>query len=317
MSALLIDIPGLAVLKAGHCTEIADSGREARVVDTAVPPLFDQLVTALEQADEGGPLPVLTPPEVGVALTALAFRWGSYLAVPLRDGPLPAVKATGGAASLSPSESVRIEEDAGYALEALVRLYRTDRHRFNRLAALALVHLPVTRKQASPAAADARSAHAIRSLSTPALRGAVALQASDAREVAGAREDCRLFGDRVLANSLVRGCWSTGPIRTHVHECEVDGLSLDRRRIGVRDEKKLMAWTSDLMAHAAWALLGLYDLPDADPVEERLLPYRLAGQVDQTRCAAGDGLPLVGAGRSFVVPGATPAAGPKKRGRRG
>jgi hypothetical protein len=256
------------VLDAGTTEEL--SGSEL-VVHPPKETLFRQVLGYLRvKSDPPSPPKGSTVENEGAAATAVALRWGSYLAV-LADSAKPVwAEARSPAASrICNSEMARINIEASAALAEWIDISREDRSRYENLVARALTCLPFPKMQPRPVGSD------FVMLAMPEVAAKIA-EATDAARLARVRADAEIHPSRLFANALVNTAWRNGPVE-NIHAGDFRGYPLDYRRVTVAEEHALMAFAADRLTTG----MGLcHDLAVERPARswpEQVLPYGLAG----------------------------------------
>lgn len=265
------------------------------IVEPATIPLYDQLIAYL---DARQPAPAWKPRDVrrlaGVATTLVCVRWSTWLAR-LCDSALPTWEHAGDAAvsAIDDGEMARVNIEASYALERWFDLLRTDRRRWEALAAKALHYLPLAGRRVAPARGS------------PILLGIHPKMRELAREWAAEHPGrARPVGDkatRIFANAAIVIGYRNGPVEG-VHGGRDEGLPLGSRRISLADEAAIMEFSSAELAVPIALVQGL--LASGAVWEEAMMPYSLPLPV----WSGADGWSVVERSRRMELRG-TPSAG--------
>jgi hypothetical protein len=166
--------------------------------------LFNQVLDYLS----GKPETARQEPAVedeGIASTAVALRWGSYLAV-LSDGskPIWAEARSPGVSRISDSEMARINIEASSALAEWIDIARTDRDTYEKLVAKAVAYLPLPKMRPTPAGSE------FAMLALPDV-AATMITGVDSDHLARVRDDAEKHASRIFTNALVNVAWRNGP----------------------------------------------------------------------------------------------------------
>ena len=124
---LLVRVNEELVLDAGICEPIATDGGAECLIRPPEVTLFRQVLEYLRGKDNPKErLPGSATEREGVAATALALRWGSYLCVLLdREKPIWAAVDSPGRSRISDGEMARINIEASAALAEWIDLRRS------------------------------------------------------------------------------------------------------------------------------------------------------------------------------------------------
>jgi len=242
----------------------AEAGAE--VIEPPATPLYDQLIAWL---DARQPAPAWKPRDVrrlsGVATTLVCVRWSTWLAR-LCDAALPMWEHAGDAAvsGIDDREMARINIEASYAMERWIELLRTDRARWETLAAKALHYLPLAGRRVAPAR------------TTPILVALHPEMPAVARQwVAEHPDRARPIGDkatRIFANAAMVLGYRNGPVED-VHAGGDEGVPFGVRRITPADEAAIMEFSGRELAVAVQLVETL--VASGAAWEEAMLPYSL------------------------------------------
>src|SRR5213593_2401397 len=147
---LRVRVNGELVLEAGTCEEVSGPHGPERLIRSPQTTLFHQVLAYLHAK----PDPPRRPSgsmvgREGVAATALALRWGSYLAVLLdRDKPVWPEVRSASTSRISDEEMARINIEASAALATWIDLYREDPggRLYTQLVDRAVYYLPMPKR---------------------------------------------------------------------------------------------------------------------------------------------------------------------------
>jgi len=205
----------------------------------------------------------------GAAATAVALRWGSYLAV-LADRSKPVWAETGspGTSRIADSEMARINVDASAALAEWVDLCRSEPATYEKLVLRAIAYLPVPKWKVTPAGTD------FAMLGTPQVREQMAREVSGPR-LATARADADTSPSRVFSNALINSAWRNGPVE-EIHSGVSQGYPLDKRRVTVAEERALVGHAIDRLTVGIEVVRQLVAERPPRPWADQVLPYALA-----------------------------------------
>jgi hypothetical protein len=234
MSDLLIPVNSTLTVNAGAWSvTIDDDGDPCRDILPPHPTMFEQLLAYIEVQPL---LPYYGMPsisDVGIAVTALCIRWGSYFACLVGDKPLWRHAGEQDVSAISDGEMARINIESSAALAALFNIACKDKERFYRLVAHARQLLPMPQKKVSR---DAEVFFA----PVEALRALPELK-QEGIWYTDREKDAREYPARVIANIMVNTCWRNGPIEgIHAGRAPDGNRPLLARRITPRDERMLM-----------------------------------------------------------------------------
>ncbi len=244
MTQLLINVPDTPALDAG---EVADED-DGFLITPPGQPMIDQLVERLD----GMPHEYIgiQTQHLGVGLTALCVRWGTYLATlldasaPLHPDLAPDVKQQPGQYSfITDGEMKRMNIEVSYNLCRMAQLYRErGTSGLDDILSKAYVHLPMPQ----------RAVRMDRELGA-SLVGAVAqsrLTSSD-RPV---RPVLIEHADRAIANVLAVWGWRNTEIEDiHAGKAPCHPLRPHQRRMRPREASRLMREVSSKFAsHYFW-----------------------------------------------------------------
>lgn len=242
------------------------SEAEAEIVEPPATPLYEQLIAWL---DARKPAPPWKPRDFrrlsGVATTLVCVRWSTWLAR-LCDPALPMWAHAGdaGVSAIDDREMARINIEASYSLERWIELLRTDRARWETLAAKALHYLPLAGRRVAPAR------------TTPIL---VALHPEMPAVIRVWRSehpgDVRPLGDRatrIFANAAMVLGYRNGPVED-VHTGRDEGVPFDVRRVTPADEAAIMEYSGRELAAAIQLVETL--VASGAVWEEAMVPYSL------------------------------------------
>lgn len=238
----------------------------ADVVEAPATPMYDQLIAYL---DARQPAPAWKPCDLrrlsGVATTLVCVRWSTWLAR-LCDPALPMWEHAGDAAvsAIDDGEMARINIEASYALEQWIELLRSDRERWEMLAAKALHYLPLAGRRVAPA----RTSPILVALHPD--MPAVAQQWM--AEHPGRARPIGQRATRIFANAAMVLGYRNGPVED-VHAGRDEGLPLGARRITAADEAAIMEFSGAELAVAIRLVDSLVDT--GAPWEEAMVPYSL------------------------------------------
>ncbi|MES2638102.1 MAG: hypothetical protein V4850_01410 [Myxococcota bacterium] len=262
---LTVSIPGGLELDMGSL-RVAP---EARAIEPPEVSLYDQVVAFLDVRPPALPW---KPREfrrlTGAATALVCVRWSSWLAL-LADPERPLWHHAGDpdVSAIADPEMARINIEASYALECWVDLFRSDRSRWEQLAAKALVHLPPAGR--IPPAARVSPLLIVAHPGVPAL---VASWPEEGR----ARGAAQALANptRVFANAAVLVGYRNGPVED-VHGGQDESLPLTHRRVAPADERAIVASAAAELAVAMGVVdvLGTTGAPWNDAVMPFALPF--------------------------------------------
>jgi hypothetical protein len=89
------------------------------------------------------------------------------------------------------------------------------------------------------------------------------------------RADCERFPSRIFANALVNVAWNQGPLEKTLAG-DFRGYSPDKRRFTPGEERELMSFASEALAHGIAVCRKLAAEQPQRPWPEQVLPYGLA-----------------------------------------
>ena len=260
------------VLDAGTCEVVSGPHGPERLIRSPQTTLSQQVLGYLRAK----PDPPRRPSgsmvgREGVAATALALRWGSYLAVLLdRDKPVWPEVRSASTSRISDEEMARINIEASAALATWIDLYREDPggRLYTQLVDRAVYYLPMPKKTSKLKVTE------FAALADPDVAARV-VQATDATRLDRARAAAEGHSSRVLANALVNTAWRNGPVES-IHAGGYRGYPLDVRRVTPAEERELMGFVSDRLALGMTVCLQLATEQRRRPWSEQVLPYGLA-----------------------------------------
>jgi hypothetical protein len=104
------------------------------------------------------------------------------------------------------------------------------------------------------------------------------IQASAPARVAEARAKAAAQPARLLANAFVNCAWRNGPVEAF-HAGHFRGYPLDKCRMGVFGERRLMNFASAGLSEAVWACHDLAAEQPPRPWADQVLPFGLAEEL--------------------------------------
>ena len=233
--------------------------------------LFHQVLTYLRaKSDPAVPAAGPTAEQEGLAAAAVAFRWGSYLAV-LADSAKPvwAEARSPETSRIHDTEMARINVEASAALAEWVDVSREDRGVYEKLVGRALAYLPLPKLRPRPQG----SKLAILALPDVAAK---MTQGTDPDRLGRVRADAESHPSRLFANALVNTAWRNGPIE-NVHAGTFHGYPLDHRRMTTAEESAVLSFAADSLTTGMEVCQQLTLERPARSWSEQVLPYGLAG----------------------------------------
>ena len=261
------------VLDAGRYETVLGSEGPQQVIHPPKRTLYDQVLTYLV-AKPDAPGTYAGRYREGAAIAAVTLRWGSYLAVLLdRDKPRWNVPVSDHVSRISNGEMARINIEASAAMASWIDLLRQDRtgETYRRLVNRALTYLPMP-----------KMVHKVRpfgfgALTVPSV-AAKLIQPRDPAWVDEARAKAAAQPSRLLANAAVNCAWRNGPVEDF-HAGHARGYPLDKRRIGVFGERRLMNFASAGLQEAVGACRDLAVEQPSRARAEQVLPFGLAEEL--------------------------------------
>jgi hypothetical protein len=235
--------------------------------------LFHQVLTYLRaKSDPAGPAAPPTAEQEGLAAAAVAFRWGSYLAV-LADSAKPvwAEARSPETSRIHDTEMARINIEASAALAEWVDVSREDRGVYEKLVGRALAYLPLPKMRPRPQSSN----FAILALPGVATK---MIEGTDAQRLGRVRADAERHPSRLFANALVNTAWRNGPVE-NIHAGSARGYPLDRRRVTAVEERSLLDFAADSLTTGLEVCQALARERPARSWPEQVLPYGLAGMM--------------------------------------
>jgi hypothetical protein len=269
------------VLDAGTCEDASGLNGPERIVHPPTTTLFHQVLGYLREKPDPSKSPSGSMVgREGVAATALALRWGSYLAVLLdHDKPVWPEVDSPSTSRISDEEMARINIESSAALAEWIDIYRTDRGglTYEHLVNRAVAYLPMPRKSSRLKVAE------FGALANPGLASKLieASRTSHASHFERVRADVERHPSRVLANALVNTAWRNGPAED-IHAGGFRGYPLDKRRTAPAEERSLMAFTSERLAQGMDVCLQFGMERPHRPWTDQVLPYGLAEMMQIT-----------------------------------
>ena len=254
------------VLDAGLCEEVCGEV----VIHPPEITLFRQVLDYLRAKPDAN-VPSRVPPieEEGAAAAAVALRWGSYLAVLAdRDKPVWGATRLPEVSRISDAEMARINIEASAALAEWIDLLRDEPRLYEQLVKRALAHLPLPRIKARP-----QESHFV-ILAMPEVRKKM-VGAFPKPRLTQARADAERYPSRIFANALLNTAWRNGPVED-IHAGAVRGYPLDRRRVTVAEERRVVGSASDRLAIGMEVCHQLALERPARSWSEQVMPYGLA-----------------------------------------
>lgn len=211
----------------------------------------------------------------GVAATAVALRWGSYLAVLCdRDKPLWSEAHMSRTSRISDGEMARINIESSAALADWLDIHRTSDGGgpYQQLVARAIAYLPMPRKTSKLKAFE------FGALADPRMAAQLLLATGKTPLLAQASVDAEGHPSRVFANALTNTSWRNGPVED-IHAGEYQGYPLDKRRVTPDEERVLTAFAAERLAFGMSTSLRLASEVPRRSWSEQVLPYGLAGML--------------------------------------
>jgi hypothetical protein len=271
--ALRVRVNDELVLDAGRYETVFGADGPVHLIHPAETKLFEQVIAYLKSKPDPVPGSTRVPRyREGVAAAAVALRWGSYLAVLVdADKPRWRVPESAEVSRISNGEMARINIEASAALADWLEIALGDGATYRQLVGRALAYLPMPKvvQIARPfdfGALDDRAEAAKLIASLPVAR------------VEEARAQTVEHPTRVVANAFIHCAWRNGPVEK-VHAGAFRGYPVDKRRIGVTSERRLMAFASARLTDAIRICRSLESERPPRPWAEQILPFGLAEEL--------------------------------------
>jgi hypothetical protein len=262
-------------LDAGTCETLSGPDGPKLLIRPPATTLFHQVLAYLDEKPDPPKHPSGSMAgREGVAATATALRWGSYLAVLLdHNKPVWSEVERPSTSRISDQEMARINIESSAALAEWIDLYRACQggRAYERLVNRAVAYLPMPKKTSRVKVTE------LEALSAPeiAARLVEAARASDHARLERVRADVEHHPSRVLANALVNIAWRNGPAES-IHAGEYRSYPLDQRRMTSAEERLVMAFASERLAQGMSVCLSFALEQPPRPWAEQVLPYGLA-----------------------------------------
>ncbi len=283
--ALFIKMNDRCTLDAGYWQSGIDEDHiPYRFISSPQTTLYQQLLTYLEEATKDQKAPPknqLHFGEVALATVAVCIRWGSYLAVLMRqEQPQWPPASHPNISCISDGEMARINIEASAALAQWIDLMRSSNQHFRKMvkAAIQLLPFPITHLDAS------LHYNRFRALSSfNSANGRQYLMQAFERDFGTAwveqeKERILLHPTRALANGILNEHWRNGSSIEDIHAgvYSPPTLPLAQCRLTAEQETLLMRETSELFVPTIRALYNMVVKPSNETWPEQALPLAIA-----------------------------------------